>query len=116
MLEQLVTLPLNAYLTLCHGIVLQVHHPVDYARVVSRIGNEMDLTLVELEDLLPAATVMVVTVTATTTSGQPLSPALLDKVIQGCAMAFQLDEDKQQVRDGLGERVGDGVLEWHVGS
>jgi len=74
-----------------------VHHPVDYARVVSRIGNEMDLTLVELEDLLPAATVMVVTVTATTTSGQPLSPALLDKVIQGCAMAFQLDEDKQQI-------------------
>ena len=41
---------------------LQVHHPVDYARVVSRIGNEMDLTLVDLDDILPAATVMVVTV------------------------------------------------------
>jgi len=40
----------------------QVHHPVDYARVVSRIGNEMDLTLVDLDDILPAATVMVVTV------------------------------------------------------
>jgi U4/U6 small nuclear ribonucleoprotein PRP31 len=57
----------------------------------------MDLTLVELEDLLPAATVMVVTVTATTTSGHQLSPALLEKVLQGCAMTFQLDEDKQQV-------------------
>ena len=40
----------------------QVHHPVDYARVVSRIANEMDLTLVDLDDILPAATVMVVTV------------------------------------------------------
>ena len=35
---------------------------MDYARVVSRIGNEMDLTLVDLDDILPAATVMVVTV------------------------------------------------------
>ena len=47
----------------------QVHHPLDYARVVQRVGNEMDLTLVPLDDMLPAATVMVVTVTATTTSG-----------------------------------------------
>ncbi len=47
-----------------------VHHPLDYARVVQRIGNEMDLTLVPLDDMLPAATVMVVTVTATTTSGE----------------------------------------------
>lgn len=32
----------------------QVHHPVEYARVVSRIANEADLTAVELDDLLPA--------------------------------------------------------------
>jgi len=32
---------------------------VDYARIVKRIGNEMDLTLVNLDDMLPAATVMV---------------------------------------------------------
>ncbi len=38
---------------------MQVHHPIDYARVVKRIGNEMDLTLVNLDDMLPAATVMV---------------------------------------------------------
>eukprot|EP00878_Enallax_costatus_P019722 GHUV01020815.1.p1 GENE.GHUV01020815.1~~GHUV01020815.1.p1 ORF type:complete len:423 (+),score=111.92 GHUV01020815.1:457-1725(+) len=74
-----------------------VHHPVDYARVVQRIGNEMDLTQVELEDLLPAASVMVVTVTATTTSGKPLSEELLAKVMQGCEMALQLDDDKQQI-------------------
>ncbi len=44
-----------------HGpsTVLQVHHPIDYARVVQRISNEMDLTLVNLDDILPAATVMV---------------------------------------------------------
>eukprot|EP00879_Flechtneria_rotunda_P011202 GHRR01011700.1.p1 GENE.GHRR01011700.1~~GHRR01011700.1.p1 ORF type:complete len:418 (+),score=108.76 GHRR01011700.1:198-1451(+) len=74
-----------------------VHHPVDYANVVKRIGNEMDLTQVELEDLLPAASVMVVTVTATTTSGKPLSDELLVKVMHGCNMALQLDDDKQQI-------------------
>lgn len=30
-----------------------VHHPIDYARVIKAIGNEMDITLVNLEDLLP---------------------------------------------------------------
>ncbi|MGR6722260.1 hypothetical protein, partial [Aeromonas veronii] len=25
-----------------------VHHPIDYARVVKKIGNETDLTLVDL--------------------------------------------------------------------
>jgi U4/U6 small nuclear ribonucleoprotein PRP31 len=30
-----------------------VHHPIDYAKVVQAIGNEMDVTLVDLENILP---------------------------------------------------------------
>ena len=30
-----------------------MHHPMDYARVVKKIGNEMDMTLIDLEDILP---------------------------------------------------------------
>lgn len=30
-----------------------MHHPNDYARVVQALGNEMDTTLVDLEDILP---------------------------------------------------------------
>eukprot|EP00798_Chlamydomonas_sp_ICE-L_P000438 gene438-1836_t len=74
-----------------------VHHPVDYARVVTRIANEMDLTLVNLDDILPAAAVMVVTVTGTTTSGKPLSAENLARVVDACDMAFTLDEDKRQI-------------------
>lgn len=74
-----------------------VHHPLDYARVVQRIGNEMDLTLVPLDDMLPAATVMVVTVTATTTSGKPLGEEALQRVMAGCDMAVKLDEDKRLI-------------------
>jgi U4/U6 small nuclear ribonucleoprotein PRP31 len=40
-----------------------VLHPIDYARVVKAIANEMDMTLVELDGILPNATIMVVSVT-----------------------------------------------------
>ena len=33
-------------------------------------GNEIDITMVNLDDILPQATIMVVTVTGSTTSGQ----------------------------------------------
>ncbi|KAF5833497.1 U4/U6 small nuclear ribonucleoprotein [Dunaliella salina] len=82
-----------------------VHHPIDYARVVKRIGNEMDLTLVNLDDMLPAATVMVVTVTGTTTSGKPLSQENLDKALEACEMAFKLDEDKHKILQFVESRM-----------
>ncbi|PSC73830.1 U4 U6 small nuclear ribonucleo Prp31-like [Micractinium conductrix] len=74
-----------------------VHNPLDYARVVQMIGNEMDVTLVDLDRLLPPATVMVVTVTATTTSGKPLSEEELKKVVDACEMTLQLEEDKHLI-------------------
>jgi hypothetical protein len=41
----------------------------------------------------------VVTVTGTTTSGKPLSEENLAKVMDGCAMAMALDEDKRLVSE-----------------
>jgi hypothetical protein len=35
-----------------------VHHPIDYARVVKAIGNEMDITLIDLDDILPQVRVV----------------------------------------------------------
>jgi U4/U6 small nuclear ribonucleoprotein PRP31 len=61
-----------------------VLNPVDYARVVKVIGNEMDMTLVNLEEVLPSATIMVVSVTGSTTSGKPLQEEELSKVVEGC--------------------------------
>ena len=71
-----------------------VPNKIDYMRTVKRIGNEMDMTLVELGDLLSSATVMVVSVTGSTTSGQPLSPSDLDECNKGCDEILQLDSDK----------------------
>ncbi|XP_004513088.1 U4/U6 small nuclear ribonucleoprotein Prp31 homolog isoform X1 [Cicer arietinum] len=83
-----------------------VHHPIDYARVVKKIGNEMDLTLVDLEGLLPSAIIMVVSVTASTTTGKPLPEEVLTKTIEACDRALALDSAKKKVLDFVESRMG----------
>ncbi|XP_027100321.1 U4/U6 small nuclear ribonucleoprotein Prp31 homolog [Coffea eugenioides] len=83
-----------------------VHHPIDYARVVKKIGNEMDLTLVDLEGLLPSAIIMVISVTASTTSGKPLPDEVLQKTIDACDRALTLDSAKKKVLDFVESRMG----------
>jgi U4/U6 small nuclear ribonucleoprotein PRP31 len=70
---------------------------VDYARVVAAIGNEEDITNVDLDGVLPSATIMVVSVTASTTAGQPLPDAEIEQVLEGCKMALALDEDRADI-------------------
>lgn len=71
-----------------------IPNKTDYVKTVERIGNEMDMTLIELNDLLPSATVMVVSVTGSTTAGQPLPPADLEDCMKGCAEIQQLDKER----------------------
>ncbi|CAM9483060.1 unnamed protein product, partial [Chrysoparadoxa australica] len=66
----------------------------DYVRTVLAIKNEMDITQVELENILPQTQVMVVSVTGTTTSGKPLSAENLEKVMTACDEYLKLVEAK----------------------
>ncbi len=52
----------------------------------------------DLTDILPAATIMVVTVTATTTSGTPLKGDEMNIVKEACEVALSLDETRKRVR------------------
>lgn len=70
---------------------------MDYARTVKAIGNEKDLTKVDLRSILPSATVMVVTVTATTSNGKELSPEEWKVTEEACDVAFELDNAKRTV-------------------
>jgi len=83
-----------------------VHHQIDYAPVVKKIGNEIDLTLVDLEGLLPSTTIMVVSVTTSTTSGKPLSEENLQKTLDACDRALSLDAAKKKVLDFVESRMG----------
>ncbi|XP_071741203.1 U4/U6 small nuclear ribonucleoprotein Prp31 homolog [Rutidosis leptorrhynchoides] len=82
-----------------------VRCPIDYARVVKKIGNEVDLTLVDLEGLLPSATIMVMSVIASTTIGKPLPKHVLEKIIEGCDRVLTLDESKKKVLDFFESRM-----------
>ena len=46
-----------------------IPNKLDFVKTVQRIGNEMDMTLVDLNDLLPSALVMVVSVTGNRSNG-----------------------------------------------
>ena len=84
-----------------------VMHPIDYARVVKVIGNEMDMMNVELDDVLPSATIMVVSVTGSTTSGEPLSEVELKKTLEACDRALELDEAKKKMFNYVATRMAD---------
>lgn len=72
-----------------------VTHPIDYARVVHLIGNEMDVVNVDLDKVLPSATVMVVSVTAATTAGVPLGDEQLKQVMDACERQMRMDGDRR---------------------
>ena len=66
--------------------------------MVLKLGNEIELTEVDLTGILPSATIMVVTVTASTTIGTPLPEDALAVVIESCEqVSHALRHDEQQM-------------------
>ncbi|PIA27455.1 hypothetical protein AQUCO_07700013v1 [Aquilegia coerulea] len=84
-----------------------VPHPIDYATVVKTIGNVTDLTtlVADLQGVLPSATIMVLSITALTTSGKPLQEESLKKAIHACNLALDLDLAKKKVLDFVETRM-----------
>ena len=72
--------------------------PQMYIRSVRALGNAEDPTKVDLQGVLPPAIIMSVLVTATTTSGQPLSEAEWQTVQKACDLADRLEEARKKVR------------------
>lgn len=72
--------------------------PAEYLKAVRAIGNESDLTLVDLAALgLPSATVMVITVTGSTSAGKPLPEDALADVFGACDEVSALEADKATI-------------------
>ncbi|CAE5978311.1 unnamed protein product [Arabidopsis arenosa] len=83
-----------------------VHDPIDYARVVKKIANETDLTLVDMEGFLQPATVIAVSVTALTTKGKPLPDSILRKTLDACDHAIDLDSARKKVLEFVESKMG----------
>ena len=70
----------------------------EYLKVVKEMGNEMDMTNgIDLSSMLPNAVVISVSMTASTTSGQPLSESDLQQCMMGCDEAALLDEARAKI-------------------
>ncbi|CAM9410904.1 unnamed protein product [Ectocarpus sp. 4 AP-2014] len=82
-----------------------IPQPADYVRTVQVMRNEMDMTQVELDSALPQTTVMVVSVTGSTTSGQPLSEEDLHECIKGCEEYEALAAAKASILDFVETRM-----------
>ncbi len=74
-----------------------VPNPLEYAAVVKKMGNEMDMTLVDLEGVLPQSQIMVVCVTGSTTTGEKLTEESLAQVLAAAGEIEGLEEDRQRV-------------------
>lgn len=74
-----------------------VLNPLDYVHAVKTIGNEMDITKVDLHSILPSATIMVVTVTGSTTNGRQLTDEEWKITNEACDMALGLDNARKTV-------------------
>ncbi|KAJ3524578.1 hypothetical protein NM688_g8535 [Phlebia brevispora] len=74
-----------------------VQDPQMYIRSVRALGNSEDPTKVNLNGILPSAIVMSVMITATTTTGQPLSEAEWQAVQRACDLADNLEEARKKI-------------------
>jgi len=82
-----------------------VPNRLDYVRVVQTIGNEMDMTVVDLSSILPNALVISVSMTGSTTSGQPLPDKDLQQCMSGCQEALDLEDAKRKILQFVESRM-----------
>ncbi|ODN02044.1 U4/U6 small nuclear ribonucleoprotein Prp31 [Orchesella cincta] len=84
-----------------------VVNPLDYVQTVKELGNDVDK--VKNNEVLPTfltqATIMVVSVTASTTQGQKLSEDELNTVFEGCDMALELNDIKSKIYQYVESRM-----------
>ena len=65
--------------------------------VIEHVPVSQDLTPLDLDNLVPAHTIMVIKITATTTVGKPLSPEKLQQVYEACNAITTLEDYKKKV-------------------
>lgn len=96
-----------------------VSNPLDYAKVVSIIGNgPMDGESIKalqqsrdnpigatLRSVLDGPSLMIVTVEATTTKGREMTPEELTRVLRACEMTLSLDKAKKTLTDYVQSRM-----------
>ncbi|XP_017727281.1 PREDICTED: U4/U6 small nuclear ribonucleoprotein Prp31 isoform X1 [Rhinopithecus bieti] len=84
-----------------------VPNALDYIRTVKELGNSLDKCKNNetLQQILTNATIMVVSVTASTTQGQQLSEEELERLEEACDMALELNASKHRIYEYVESRM-----------
>ncbi|KAK2490822.1 hypothetical protein MC885_007872, partial [Smutsia gigantea] len=84
-----------------------VPNALDYIRTVKELGNSLDKCKnnENLQQILTNATIMVVSVTASTTQGQQLSEEELERLEEACHMALELNASKHRIYEYVESRM-----------
>ncbi|XP_053687601.1 U4/U6 small nuclear ribonucleoprotein Prp31 [Sabethes cyaneus] len=80
---------------------------MDYIRSVRELGNDLDQAKnnERLQEILTQATIMIVSVTASTTQGTRLDSHELRQIYEACDMAVELSNFKNQIFDYVESRM-----------
>lgn len=80
---------------------------MEYMHAVKELGNDLDEAKnnEKLQQILTQATIMIVSVTASTTQGTLLSQAELDQINEACHMAIELNGFKSTVYEYVESRM-----------
>lgn len=69
-------------------------NPLEYCKTVKLIANEMDVSNVDLKSILAPAIVMIINITNTTSEGRRLTETELNRVIEACDVALDMDRQR----------------------
>lgn len=80
---------------------------MDYVRSVKELGNDLDQAKnnERLQEILTQATIMIVSVTASTTQGVRLEPLELQRINEACDMAVELGDFKSRIFEYVESRM-----------
>ncbi|CAG0881101.1 unnamed protein product [Darwinula stevensoni] len=81
--------------------------PLEYMMTVKELGNDLEAAKNNeaLPQFLTQATIMVVTVTASTTQGEQLTEKELEAIRQACVMAIELNDCKLKIYEYVESRM-----------
>ncbi|PSN36890.1 U4/U6 small nuclear ribonucleoprotein Prp31 [Blattella germanica] len=81
--------------------------PLEYVMTVKELGNDLDKAKNNeaLQQILTQATIMVVSVTASTTQGQLLTEQEKEDIYEACDMAIEINNFKQKIYDYVVSRM-----------
>lgn len=80
-------------------------NPWEFVQAVKAIGNTEDISQAKLEGILPHGTVVVISMTASTTSGHPLDPATWARVQEACELVFELERVRRTILEYVESRM-----------